>query len=202
MNTQFPGKIKAFSFSEYLAFVNQLSEAGSCSGEFSEEHKNATLVYSRRMKRLFIQAEITPLMNTTVLSIMEPLEWYVLTESWCGDGAYNLPVIAKIAQLSDKLKLSILLRNENPEIMNRHLTNGTQSIPKLICINARTREEIGSWGPRPKIIQNKVKMVRDENPLISHNEMWRYLHVWYSEDNGKALQSELIVLINKWANTK
>jgi hypothetical protein len=198
MNSLFYSNIKALNFSEYLKYVNELAKNGACSGEFSEDHKNATQVYSRRMKRIFIQTEITPLMKSTITTITKPLEWFVLTESWCGDGAYSLPLIARIAQLSGKIKLSILLRNENLEIMDAHLTNGTRSIPKLICVNALTKEEIGSWGPRPQIIQEKVKKIKTENPAISKKELWNYLHVWYSEDNGKALQNEFIVQINKW----
>lgn len=202
MNPQFSDKIKIFSFPEYLAFVGQLGLNDSCTGEYSEEHKTATKVYSRRMKRLFVQAELTPLMKNTIELIKEPLEWVVLTESWCGDGAYSLPVIAKIAGFSDKIKLSLVLRNENPELMNAHLTNGSQSIPKLICIKAKTGEEMGSWGPRPGVIQSKVERIKESNSLISKTELWNYLHMFYSENNGKALQNEFIVLINKWIDHK
>jgi hypothetical protein len=202
MDKLFSGKIKSFSFSQYLSFVNQLSDNGSCTGEFSEEHRSSTQVYSRRMKRIFVQTEITPLMKHTMMSITEPMEWFVLTESWCGDGAYSLPVIAKIAELSDKLKLNVLLRNENLEIMNAHLTNGKQSIPKLICINAATKEEVGSWGARPEMIMKKVEMMKEENPSVSKKDLWNSLHVWYSEDKGMSLQNEFIVLINKWIGNK
>ncbi|MCK7526094.1 MAG: thioredoxin family protein [Ignavibacteriales bacterium] len=33
--------------------------------------------------------------------INQTQKWIVITETWCGDSAQNLPVIAKLAQLND-----------------------------------------------------------------------------------------------------
>ena len=68
---------------------------------------------------------------------------------WCGDAAQILPVINKMAEVSDKIDLRIVLRDDNENLMNLFLTNGTKSIPKLIIIDKATNKVINDFGPRP-----------------------------------------------------
>ena len=42
-----------------------------------------------------------------------------------------------------------LLRDENLDLMDRYLTDGGRSIPKLIVLHADTLTEAATWGPRP-----------------------------------------------------
>ena len=83
--------------------------------------------------------------------------WLVLTESWCGDAAHAMPVMNKLVEQAKNLDFKILYRDENEELMNRFLTNGTMSIPKLIAFDNETQEVINDWGPSPLIIMNKTK---------------------------------------------
>lgn len=96
----------------------------------------------------------TILLNQELKKAAEKLQhiytWIVITEAWCGDSAQNLPVIAAIVNLNpEKIKLHILLRDENPELMDNYLTNGTRAIPKLIAVNETISKEAFVWGPRP-----------------------------------------------------
>jgi hypothetical protein len=77
-----------------------------------------------------------------------PQRWVVLTEDWCGDSAFSLPVLADLAATTDAVTLRILRRDEHLGIMDRYLTNGGRSIPKLIAFAERTGEELFTWGPR------------------------------------------------------
>jgi hypothetical protein len=201
MNTNLSTYTKTFDFSSYKLFINELAQNDLCTGDLSEEHVQATKLNAHRIKRIDRQIEIIPQLKNTVQSIIDNWEWLILIESWCGDGAQNLPIIAKIASLSDKIKLTIILRDENPSIMDSHLTNGARAIPKLICINQKSKKELGSWGPRPANIQEKVKKIKSDNPLISHDEFGRNLHLWYAKDRGLSLQNEFISLINQWNET-
>jgi len=90
-------------------------------------------------------------------AIDEPQLWMVLTETWCGDSAYNLPVIAEAAASSDRVTLRILPRDENLDIMDQYLTGGSRSIPKLVAFDEKGRE-LFTWGPRPE----DVRALREE----------------------------------------
>ncbi len=87
-------------------------------------------------------------LREVVAAIEEPQLWMVLTEPWCGDSAFLLPVIAEAAALSDQVSLRILSRDENLDVMDQYLTDGSRSIPKLVAFSS-DGSELFTWGPRP-----------------------------------------------------
>ena len=78
-------------------------------------------------------------------------------------------------------------------------TNGTRSIPKLICVASESGEEIGTWGPRPGKIQEMVQVFKRMNPEADKIEFNKNLHRWYARDKGLTLQQEMIDMIVKWS---
>ncbi len=129
-------------------------------------------------------------MIQSVQSMKRKENWIVLTESWCGDAAQNLPQLFKISELTDKISLSLLKRDENLDLMDQFLTNGGRSIPKLIRIDTETNEVIGTWGPRPTSVQEKVIQLKSEG-----KEYAEEIHKWYAKDKGLLLQKEISELI-------
>jgi hypothetical protein len=53
----------------------------------------------------------------------------VLSEDWCGDAVNSVPYLARLAELAPNLDLRVLARDENPDLMDAHLTRGSRSIP-------------------------------------------------------------------------
>ena len=190
-------KSVSYNYSNYRDLVIELSEKNECTGEISAEHVAATKINAQRMKRLDKQIILNDKIKAA-LKINKQWTWVILIESWCGDGAQNLPIIAKIAELSPNIELKILLRDQNPTLMDKYLTNGSKSIPKLICYEKGTEREIGIWGPRPKAIQEMVNVFKSNNPNISHDEFVKNLHLWYAQNKAEALQEELTQLISEW----
>jgi hypothetical protein len=121
--------------------------------------------------------------------------WVMIVESWCGDAAQNLPIIAKLASLNPYIELMIILRDENPDIMDLHLTNGSRSIPKLIILDPVFKSLLKEWGPRPAAIQKMVKEYKLANPEVTHDEFVKNLHLWYAKDKGLSLEQDLLSLL-------
>ena len=65
----------------------------------------------------------------------------VIAEDWCGDASNTVPIIAKLAARLPGLELRVILRDENPEVMDQYLTNGARSIPIVIALDEDSR----SW---------------------------------------------------------
>ena len=187
----------AMSFEQYAEFVASCAGQGITSGpEQLEERIQATVLNAQRIKRISKQAEISK-------EIVEELShsdckwtWIMILESWCGDGAQNSPVIAKIAGLAQHINLKVVLRDENPELMDRYLTNGSRSIPKLICFDSVTGQELGVWGPRPKAMQEWVLQFKKDNPGVPHDEFVKNLHSRYATDKTVSLQTDLLDFIH------
>ena len=120
--------------------------------------------------------------------------WLVLTESWCGDAAQSMPIINKLAEGSENINFRVVERDKNPELINAFLTNGAQSIPKLIVLDNNTNRIIGEWGPRPSTATDMVNSYKKEHGSLSP-EFKQDLQVWYNKDKGVSVAEDLTKLL-------
>lgn len=193
-------KIKnpVFSYNEFYEWMGTLSKEGKSSGEDqSEVMAEYTSLNNQRMKRLNKTVNLEPGFLELIEAIKKPQIWYLITETWCGDSAQNLPVIAKIAAAShEKIDLRIILRDENPEWIDKYKTNGGKSIPKLVSFD-QDGEELFSWGPRP-LSAHHIMLHWKENPLVvTKADFEKELHTWYAQDKSLSLQKEFVEIFEK-----
>lgn len=154
-----------------------------------------TKINLARTHRLHKTLQIKPGLKQTVQSIKHTYSLVVLTEAWCGDSAQNLPLIAELAALNpEKLKLFILLRDENHALMDNYLTNGARAIPKLIVINETLGQEEFVWGPRPAPAQELLIKWKANPQGKSWHDFEKDLHSWYAKDKMQTLQEEMLQL--------
>jgi hypothetical protein len=119
----------------------------------------------------------------------------VLSEDWCGDASNTVPILARLAEGADSVELRILKRDENPELMDRYLTNGSRSIPVAIVLDEELRP-VGRWGPRPAGLQEYVLAEKGAERL-SKKEIYRETRRWYARDKGLTTLEELVAVIEK-----
>ena len=118
----------------------------------------------------------------------ENLRVIALTEDWCGDAMLNNPILLRIAEKAG-MEVRMLLRDENLELMDQYLTNGTsRAIPIYIFINEDGKER-AVWGPRADEVQRFVDEERSKLPPTDspgfpdrQKEMYGRLTAQYSED--------------------
>ena len=128
-------------------------------------------------------------LQQAMAAIETPQLWMVLTENWCGDSAYNLPVLQEAARLSDQVELRILYRDENLDIMDQYLTGSSRSIPKLVAFGAESGEELFQWGPRPQGAQQRRQELLSEG---AHQErVVENLLAWYESGGWNEVSQEL-----------
>lgn len=187
----------SYNYESYRKLVLSYADENKTSGEKSKEHIDATLINAQRIKRIDKQCIINSELQTLLRQINKKQKWLVISESWCGDGAQCIPVIAKMAGLNSNIILDLVFRDEQPDLMDRFLTNGSRSIPKLICTDEESDAVNYIWGPRPKAIQDKVSELKASHPDITHDELVKNIHLWYAQDKTKSIQSEFIDLLNK-----
>lgn len=188
----------SFTYRQYRQLIDKRLERGrTTSDKNSEEIIEYTRMNVQRMNRLDDQVTLKDSLKQKLEQLEENWIWLVITEGWCGDAAQNIPAINKMAEASSNIELKFILRDENLEIMDQYLTNGSRSIPKLICLDAENLEEIGTWGPRPSSIQDKAMQWKDD-PEISMEEWAEKLHKRYADDKTGELQQEFEELIKEW----
>lgn len=122
-----------------------------------------------------------------------PGDWRLLAiaDDWCGDAVNILPVVARLVEQVDTLELRIVGRESSPDLMDRHLTNGSRSIPVLILLDDQGVCR-GWWGPRPSELQAWFEA---EGRPLPNDERYRELRRWYARNRGVAIADEIAELI-------
>jgi len=180
----------SLSYKEFVDLCENLVAEDKTTGPGqTENHIKFTKLNYHRLKRITKTLELDFDTLVAFRNIEENLVWIVLVEAWCGDVAQNLPYIHAMSQLSDKILLRIILKNKHPEIMKHFLTNGTESIPKLICVHKSTEKVLWTWGSRP-IDAQKMFVDYKHNPNMTKSEALENIQRWYISNRGKLIQEE------------
>lgn len=191
-NKLFKGKTpkSVLTYDEYInVWESEIKKAERNESDTVDKTRhNYKVLNKQRSNRIHKTYKVSEELNSLLTSINSPQNWVVLTENWCGDSAQNLPYIAEMSKLNNNIDLKILPRDENLEIMDQYLTNGTsRSIPKLIAFD-KDGNEIFQWGPRQKeaqsLLANELAKGREKQDVLKD------LHLWYGRDRGKSIEVE------------
>lgn len=183
------------TYPKYRALVATLVDEGKSTGNTqSEALTNYSLLNNKRMQRLDKKGVLNKTAIETIKAYSKPVEWIVLTESWCGDAAQVLPYVHKIASLNKNIDLKIALRDENLDLMDAHLTNGGRAIPKLIMIDKETKEVLNTFGPRPSEATKMVEKYKNTYGALTP-EFKKELQLWYTKDKGQNAVDDLVDLL-------
>ncbi len=87
--------------------------------------------------------------SSEIIKEYNPFKILVITEPWCGDSLAMLPIIRKIAEKNGGWEIKIILRDSNPELMDKFLTDGAKAIPVFLFLDKDTNLFF-KWGPRPE----------------------------------------------------
>lgn len=188
---------KAYSYAGYRQLLDELMAQNRTTGATQTEQ---IIYYARlniqRMQRLDKTMQLLPELQKALNELTEGYEWLIITEGWCGDAAQTVPVLEAIARASqDKIATRYVLRDENLDLMDRYLTDGGRSIPKLVVLHSTTRTEAATWGPRPAPAQELFMRLKQEQ--VPYEDFVTQLHGWYAKDKTVSTQRELLALIRE-----
>lgn len=181
----------SYSYLEYKKVVTDLLAEGKSTGkEQSLELLNYTALNETRLKRLDKTIVITEEIKSKLKALKKEYIWLVIAEGWCGDAAQILPILNKMALESNKIKLKIIFRDSNDDLMNQYLTNGGKAIPKLLIIDKEFGKVCCHWGPRPKGAVDLIVNYKEQFGIIDE-EGKAQLQLWYLHDKGFSIQNEV-----------
>lgn len=116
------------------------------------------------------------------------LNLVAITEDWCIDTSSTIPFLARVAETVPGIQLRMILRDANPDVMDRYLTDGSRSIPVVIVLDGEFRE-LGHWGPRPSELQAWVLANKGKIPTA---DQVREERRWYARDTGETTVREVL----------
>ncbi|MEP1095821.1 MAG: thioredoxin family protein [Cyclobacteriaceae bacterium] len=184
----------SMSYAAYSDLLQEYAREGKTTGPT----QNEDLIYysklnAQRSKRITKTVHLNPKLVDKIAKLDQKNDWLLITESWCGDAANSVPVIAKLAELSENIDLRIVMRDANTDLIDQFLTRGGRSIPKLIVLNS-SNEVLFTWGPRPDEAQKLYDGWKNSEEKVPYKEFQVELQKWYNQDGGSSLQQELLDL--------
>lgn len=185
----------AYSYDTYRQLIDEVVAKGQTTGpQQSPELTEYTTLNVQRMHRLDKTTRLLPELAAAAAGLTGHYIGLIITEGWCGDAAQTVPVLEAVAQASaGHLRTAYLLRDDNLDVADKYLTNGSRSIPKLVVLRADTLTEVAHWGPRPAEAQALILKLKAEG--MAHDDYIRELHTWYAHDRTQATQHELLALL-------
>jgi hypothetical protein len=116
----------------------------------------------------------------------------IITEGWCGDAAQSLPVIYRF--FKKFLEIKIVYRDQNEDLMNQYLTNGSKSIPIVLILN-ENMEVVAHWGPRPEFGNELFRHYKNNEETYPKEKLMEDMQMAYNKDKGVAIIDEMIKTI-------
>ncbi|SDT16370.1 Thioredoxin [Paenibacillaceae bacterium GAS479] len=86
----------------------------------------------------------------------------ILMAEWCGDVVRNIPVVFRAFENSG-VPVEVLIMEEHLDTMDEFLTMGGRAVPVVIVADTGGHV-LGTWGPRPKHVQEAMTQFKQENP--------------------------------------
>lgn len=186
----------SYSYLEYRTLITALLKDQKVTGhEQTEALVHYTELNEARLHRLDKTIQVVDEVREFLENVDKDYLWLVISEGWCGDAAQIVPVINKMAEVSDKIDFRIVLRDDNPEVMNMFLTNGTKSIPILIVFDKETGAVVNHFGPRPTAAKQLILDYKAQHGVVDEPAKIA-LQKWYLADKGISTQKEIMHLMS------
>ena len=117
----------------------------------------------------------------------------MISEPWCGDASATVPAVSKFAEHAG-VETRIFLRDSDISLIDQFLTNGTQSIPKILVLD-ENYDVKSVWGPRPEFGNELLEKFKADPEAYPREEFYNDLQVYYAKNRGRDAINELIELL-------
>ena len=181
---------KAVNFDEYLRVTEE--RIAKLQGTENEEEKMYLEHYQLGMTRMNRVAKTYHPQNDLLKKLEEKNfkgKFLIISEGWCGDASMIVPVVNQFFEGKNEVK--IIFRDENHDLMNQFLTNGSMSIPIVIILDEND-EVISHWGPRPEEGHQMLLKHKADPENYDADQFHNDLQIYYTKNKGVDIISELL----------
>ena len=176
-------------FDEYIKETEHRIEVQNPEDSYNEYYELGLQRMNRTLKTFKIDEEQLNVLksknfNGKILIISEP---------WCGDASATVPAVTQFFEAAD-VEVKIFLKDSDTSLIEQFLTNGTQSIPKILILDENF-EVKNVWGPRPQFGNELLKKFKENPETYPREEFYNDLQVYYAKNRGKDAITELLELL-------
>ncbi len=88
------------------------------------------------------------------------LKFLIMAEDWCPDAAENVPVLARMSEISSGIQMRCFVRREHPDLDDQFQVRGASRIPALLVCTAGY-DVLGVWQERPEPAHRVIASIKD-----------------------------------------
>lgn len=165
-----------------------------------ETYINQSEHFKKELKERVRDVRLTPYEKEQLKGFKAPVKIAVMTESWCGDSLMNVPILAKIEEVSQNIQVRVFPRHQFETLNRFFIEQGYDRIPVFWFMDADLNK-LGAWMERPAAANRPIKMWMAENPEFAEilgdanlNEEERRVKI-------KPLKDEFIDEVWNWYDT-
>lgn len=180
----------AISFEEYIKISE---ERATNNPDKNDEHQEYYELGLQRMSRALKTFKI----DESQVNVLKTKDFagkiLIISEPWCGDASATVPAVCRFFE-ENEVPVKIFLRDKDTSLIEKFLTNGAQSIPKIIILNEDFSVK-NSWGPRPKFGFELLQKFKSDPENYPREEFYNDLQVYYAKNRGKDAINEILELL-------
>lgn len=181
---------KALTFREYLEVAEERFHNNPDKNDKHQEYYELGLQRTNRTVKTYkvdeLQVEKLEAKNFTGKILM-------ISEPWCGDASATVPAVSKFFDAAG-FEVRIFLRDSDHGLIDHFLTDGSQSIPKVLILNEDFSVR-NVWGPRPQHGMDLLKKFKADEIAYPREDFYNDLQVYYAKNRGKDAIEEIINMI-------
>ncbi|MBB4806368.1 hypothetical protein HNP38_001640 [Chryseobacterium defluvii] len=181
---------KAITFEEYIEIAKQRLENPDNPKDI--EYKQYYELGLQRIDRTLKKYSPDEDQTNELLSKNFDGKILIISEAWCGDASATVPALVKFFEGKNEVK--IFLRDSDTSLIDQFLTNGTQSIPKVIILDKDLNVK-NSWGPRPKYGTELLMKFKADPEAYPREQFYNDLQLYYAKNKGKDAIQEILELL-------
>ncbi|MDR2205630.1 MAG: thioredoxin family protein [Flavobacteriaceae bacterium] len=179
----------AITFDEYLKEAELRTQLQNPEDEHNEYYELGLQRMNRTLKTVKIDEKQLEILKTKKFHG----KILIISEPWCGDASATVPAVVKFFE-SAGIETRIFLRDSDVSLINQFLTDGAQSVPKVLILNEDFSVK-NSWGPRPKYGSELLRKFKENPETYPREDFYNDLQVYYAKNRGKDAVDELLELI-------
>lgn len=179
----------ALSFEEYMDVAQRRVEETPSTDLYFQYYELGLHRMERTMKTFKLDEELLESLKAKNFKG----KILIISEPWCGDASATVPAVALFFEAAG-VEVRIFLRDSDTELINQFLTNGTQSIPKVLVLDEYL-EVKDSWGPRPQYGNELLEKFKADEVAYPREEFYNDLQVYYAKNRGQDAINEILKLV-------
>jgi len=188
-------KAISMNYSTYKQLFDDILDNPNPTAPYDDDtYLNYVRLNRSRMKRWDAQMVLDKKLEKQLTQISQPQHWIIISEPWCGDAAHIVPFLVKMAEQNELLTYEIQLRDTEPFLIDKYLTNGAKAIPKLI-VRDSAGDDTFVWGPRAAAAQKLANDLKSSHAAKA--DILDALQRWYNQDKGESLCLELSTFLKE-----